>query len=249
MKDFFRNLWEYFFAKYNGVTDEPSVRDFIEPKTPKGIDRPRQKDLLETAIETHYQNTKVVLNFPTQTKNACSAYAAGDTKRITCLNKAGQDVLFNHEYQWTMQELEEGAGRDWGCSLQGACNVAKHYPQGAPIMEYRRIDKNDTEEVLYKIASGNAIYTGISWKVMVDWKSNYLKMLATGIWEWVKSKLLGGHAVTLVGYNDDTQLVKAFEPMRKKWGINIGGVFYIPYDNLKYTMSQYIFYVTRPLEN
>jgi C1A family cysteine protease len=43
-----------------------------------------------------------------------------------------------------------------------------------------------------------------------------------------KDALLGGHAVTMVGYNDTTKMFMCANSWGPSWGA--GGYFYLPYD-------------------
>jgi len=225
---------------YVGTTDLPDTRDFLDG-APETMTLPNEVDLYTKARSFFATETGSVLNLPEQSLNSCSAYAAGDAKIITNLMNRAQVISFNTELQWSHQEDESGATRNGGCTLQGALKMLVKYPQGFPLKEYRRINGNITH-IKTRLAQGLPLYTGISWKVKEGGGSNYSQMKNTGVFEWYPTKNLGGHAVTIVGYNETTQMFKCIEPMRYVWGANPPGVFYVPY---KHIFDMFTLYLLR----
>ena len=210
-----------------GTLDVPDKRDYLDG-APEDIHLPVEVDLYSKARSFYVTETGNTLSLPTQSLNSCSAYAAGDVKTLTNLMNRAQVISFNPELQWSHQEDEAGANRSSGGTLQGALRMLTKYGQGFPIKEYRRVN-GDITHIKTRLAQGLPLYTGIYWKRSPEGGSNYSKMLQTGVYEWYPTNTLGGHAVTVVGYNDTTQMFKCVEPMRKSWGANPPGVFYVPY--------------------
>lgn len=223
---------------FTGAIDVPDKRDYLDG-TPDLVALPREVDLYMKARAFYSKQVGEVLPLPTQSLNSCTAYAGGDTKIITNLLNRAQVISFNQETQWIHQEDEQGATRSSGCTLQGALKMLVKYPQGYPLKEYRRINGN-IEHIKTRLAQGLPIYSGISWKVRPEGGNNYSDMKNTGIYKWYPTKLLGGHAVTIVGYSDETQMFKCIEPMRYYWGANPPGVFFVPYSEIFNMHSMYI---------
>lgn len=92
------------------------------------------------------------------------------------------------------------------------------------IIKYHRVEQ-DIEHLKSCLASGNPIVFGFS--VYESFESE--QIAKTGIMEMpnLNEKVLGGHAVMAVGYNDDKKVII----VRNSWGVNWGdnGYFYMPY--------------------
>jgi hypothetical protein len=253
MKNFLRKIYKfsiseivlqiksiYFPQNMTGVADVPDERDY-EDVLPKGIRCPKKKNLLKQSREDYSSQTGSPLLFLIQSLNACTAFGSGIGKTLLNLCKRGQVISFNEEVQWTHQEEEQNASRNYGCTLLGAMKILKKYAQKFPIAEYRRIKKSGVMPVKKRIATGSPIFTGVSWQKTEDGKSNsYKETLKTGIWNSYKTGSLGGHFVIIFGYDDNQQCFFAVESMWKQWGENEKGVFKIPYSEIDNTMSKYV---------
>jgi C1A family cysteine protease len=95
------------------------------------------------------------------------------------------------------------------------------------VTQYARV-KRDLRQLKACLASGNAITIGMS--VYESFESRRVKR--TGVVPMPKptERLLGGHAVLVVGYRDDSQSFIVRNSWGAKWGRR--GYFFLPYDYL-----------------
>lgn len=103
-------------------------------------------------------------------------------------------------------------------------NVAKHHKS----IQYKRVIQNMSQ---IKAALSNGYPIVFGFLVYESFESE--KTATTGIVQMPKKdeRLLGGHAVSLVGFNDNTKMFKVRNSWSNKWGDN--GYCYFPYDYIK----------------
>jgi C1A family cysteine protease len=102
---------------------------------------------------------------------------------------------------------------------------------GFKIKEYLKVDNSNLNDLKSCLADGFAFIYGFT--VFESFESNEVTETGFVPMPQVKEKVLGGHAVMCVGYDDDNQVFIC----RNSWGSSWGdhGNFYIPYDYLTNT--------------
>lgn len=95
------------------------------------------------------------------------------------------------------------------------------------ISQYARIDNQNIHDMKSALANGNPFVFGFA--VYESFDGPETSVAKTGIMTIPQpnEKMLGGHAVLAVGYDDERQIII----VRNSWGVNWGdkGYFYMPY--------------------
>jgi C1A family cysteine protease len=185
---------------------------------------------------------------------SCVANAVGAELRCQMLPKK-QYLLSRLKLYFDARKREGNLGSDTGCMIRTALRVCqesgyakeKFWPyiiakftknpaikagldaEKNKINSYQRIECNDLYSIKCAIFEGHNIVAGIS--VFESFDS--LTTAQTGVICMPKSteKELGGHAVLIVGYNDNTQEFIVLNSWSERWGQN--GFFTIPYQYIQ----------------
>jgi len=225
-----------------GAIDAPDVRDHIDVLPKNRITMPQRVSLMDIASTEHKRLTGGDLVFGTQGTGECTSWAFEIVKVLTNLCLHGEIINHDPIEHWAHQVEEYGASASQGATLLSSLKVGLKYHQGNPFSEYVKIPQNDLHHIKVRLAMGFAIFTGVSWKKTLDGSSNtYVTTLATGVWNYFKTKLVGGHSVAVTGYNDIKQVLIITESLRKWWGLRIViATFEVPYSEVDKMMSMYI---------
>ena len=230
----------YVFAPYvaMGAADRPDPRD-LDAKIPLGaltVTLPEKFSIREKAIALGWGPTK-------QSHNSCTAYSkCGSVERINTMEHA-QPVSINAEIQWAHQE-ETGATRENGDFIQNAEYQFHRNPQGFPQTKYRRMRRNENTVYGTKrwlVGKQEEVRTGIYWKWCAEeHKMNMKVMQDTGYFTPGQGTILGGHAVTITGWDDSRAAFEIVESELMQWGDNPPGVFWVRYEDFDRMFSKYI---------
>ena len=224
-------IWKiraYFYSYSGGMGDVPDGRDY-NAGIPAITKLPKKVDLYEKAKKHGFEISQ-------QSRNSCTAYATIFCAEIMNAIEHGKKIELDEEYQWSMQEIT-GARRDRGDLIQNALKTFLNYPQGYPITEYRRIKEKDVKTAKKWLALGFPIMTGIHWKKPTSTEGSWSIVKRTGIWHWLYGKIVGGHAILIIGYDDERESFLAIQSLKKEipWEY-----MEIPYTDAIKTMSWYI---------
>ncbi len=115
-------------------------------------------------------------------------------------------------------EYESG---DYQISPSEEMKSRKHYK----IEFYRRLNSS-LEDVKRQLRSRNAIISGI-----IIYKSNYSQPNGKMAYPKSEEQPIGGHAICIVGYDDNKEIIKFKNSWGKEWGDN--GYGYIPYSDFE----------------
>lgn len=230
-----------------GAGDRPDPRDRDASELFSGVhDRvlPSKTGNLELARKAGW--TPVA-----QSLNSCTAYSKGYAVEITNSIEDGKSVYIDKELQWSHQE-KTGASRKNGDFIQNAEKQFHENPQGFHQTEFWRMRNNENtvngSRKWLVIGIGSNIRTGIYWK----WSSehgmtNSTYMKKTGFFIPGDGKILGGHACTIVDYNDEIVApdgsigaFKLIEPGLEQWGNNLPGEFWVSYKYFNRLFSKYV---------
>lgn len=111
-------------------------------------------------------------------------------------------------------------------------NFKKKPPQAAytdglrhKVIEYRRIDNTKINDLKSCLSSGFPIVGGFS--VYESFLSTSVSQTGIVPYPAINERMVGGHAIMVVGYNDSTQRFTC----QNSWGLDWGdrGFFYMPY--------------------
>ena len=102
-----------------------------------------------------------------------------------------------------------------------------HVAKSQRVSAYARIHRS-VESMRAVLASGHPFTVGIS--VHESFEENRMKHTGRGYLPKRGERLLGGHAVAVVGYHDESQRFLLRNSWGKKWGLE--GYFTLPYDYL-----------------
>jgi len=188
--------------------DNPSPRDYKISSAPKVVLHDTV-DLRVRAEELGFEMTK-------QSFNSCTSYSRKHGAEIENTIEHGKRIVIDGELQWKFQELN-GAKRSQGDFIQNAENVFQKNNQGFPQTEYRKWE-GDLEGLLRWIALGKTFRTGISWKYLPNYGTNFKKMLETGVFEAGQGKKLGGHAGIITGFDRTKEVLFFDESELELWG-------------------------------
>lgn len=256
------NSWEYvathpdrwieaiqYFAyplkNIEGAGDRPDPRDksAIFPLGAIPVDLPRKVSHVTTVKKIGWHPTK-------QSHNSCTSYSKGHGVEIVNTLEHGKPIYIDKEKQWGYQELL-GASRDSGDTIQNAEYCFHENPQGFPQTEYRRMRRGENTVYGAKLwlAHGDTIRTGVYWRwCPEEHNTNSGLMIKYGFFVKGSGLPTGGHAVDMVGYDEDkvnpmTGEVGAFEMLESElinWGDNDPGTFWVSYSDFGSLFSKYI---------
>ena len=212
--------------------DVPDLRDFIAG-SPKIKNLPNQVDQLRKSLILGQQ-------FAWQTRNECTAFARIYSAKINNSIEHNEAVVISEEEQWK-EQLKTGARVDHGDSLQNALKQFHKHHQGFPDDSYKRVKptRETPEQQLWNakawLARGRTLYTGVYWTGEA-WRN----LKATGVYKKGQGKVAGGHAVVIVGYDENKKAFKVFNSLSIRFGREPLGVFWIPFSEMQNLFSIYV---------
>lgn len=188
---------------------------------------------------------------------SCTAFAATICHEIQNTKEHDSNIEFDAQYLFDTYQIPSGGACSRGDYLHNAVKqIVDHGSMtiGGEVYKtdgYARVYSKLPEDLKPYLAKGNPIMFGMN--VMTT------NSIATGttseeaIWDyntgkWKYDPTSGGHAIAIVGYNDDTQEFKIQNSWGKKYGDN--GFVYIPYDKMTKYMynSTYVIYDKEDVE-
>lgn len=244
--------------KYSWVRDKPDARDY--PYRPSATISPSSVDLRPYCSPIENQGPL----------GSCTSHAvAGAIEYLNKRNNKPTDVsrLFIYYYE---RLIEGTVNYDSGAYIRDGIKATSVY--GAPleslwpytIVKYRVKPSKEAitdglkrRVTLYERAADfnaciNALANGFPVSVGFDVYSSFEtgEVSKTGMMTYPnvsREKKLGGHAVLLVGYDNNTQKFIA----RNSWGTNWGdkGYFYMPYRIIQDTTMSSDFWVIKSVSN
>lgn len=243
---------------FNWVPDKIDTRDYIYK--PNQVRLPSVVDLRSYCTPIEDQGSL----------GSCTGQAiAGAIEMLNKRNNKPTDVSRLFIYYYT-RLLEGTVNYDSGAYIRDGIKACNHY--GAPLerlwphdigkfrtrpSESANIDAARRKVTLYERATNfdaciNAISNGYSVVVGFTVYTSFMTstVVRTGIMPYPntrKEKILGGHAVLLVGYDNSSQRFIARNSWGTSWGAN--GYFYMPYDVIKNTKMSADFWVIKSVNN
>lgn len=243
---------------FNWVPDKIDKRDYIYK--PNQVRLPSVVDLRSYCTPIEDQGAL----------GSCTGQAiAGAIEMLNKRNNKPTDVSRLFIYYYT-RLLEGTVNYDSGAYIRDGIKACNHY--GAPLerlwphdigkfrtrpSESANIDAARRKVTLYERATNfnaciNAISNGYSVVVGFTVYSSFMTPIVarTGIMPYPntkKEKILGGHAVLLVGYDSLSQRFIARNSWGTSWGAN--GYFYMPYAVIQNTNMSADFWVIKSVNN
>jgi len=243
---------------FNWVPDKIDKRDYIYQ--PNQVRLPSVVDLRSYCTPIEDQGSL----------GSCTGQAiAGAIEMLNKRNNKPTDVSRLFIYYYT-RLLEGTVNYDSGAYIRDGIKACNHY--GAPLerlwphdigkfrtrpSESANIDAAQRKVTLYERATDfdaciNALSNGYSVVVGFTVYTSFMTPIVykSGIMPYPntrKEKILGGHAVLLVGYDNLAQRFIARNSWGTSWGAN--GYFYMPYDVIKNTNMSADFWVIKSVNN
>lgn len=216
--------------------DNPDPRDYHAGRAPKqSVGFPR-------IVSSYHQAKDFGFMIKKQSKNSCTAYSEIMRAEMVNILEHSRNIILDAELQWKFQ-LQTGASVDSGDWIQNAKKQFHKNPQGYYQTEYRRIYDRSLTEIKTWLVQRKQINSGLYWKWLKDKRmTNYEWMMKTGEYVPAEGESLGGHAILLTGYNDDTGMIEFIESEKtpNETKKHDDGEFHVSYENYIRLMSMYI---------